>query len=183
MQKKVDGSHLSQVSDRADDIKKALIDTIENMNDQEVEVMRSAIDSVKGSKRSRQVKKGLKVTKTMERIKEPPLEEVPEEKKEEAESSIAAKEEEASELADKVLDLPEKPSKAAVPSTKSKSSRKSFRSSTSSKYISELESQIEDERKEREKLKKEVEEMKKISEQLMKQIQSSKKEESQDSPN
>lgn len=53
---KVDGSHLSQVSDRASELKKVLIDTIEHMDDKEVEVMKSAIDSVRhGSQRSRQV--------------------------------------------------------------------------------------------------------------------------------
>jgi hypothetical protein len=53
--KKIDGSHLSQVPDRADDLKKMLIDTIEHMDDKEVEVMKSAIDSVKhGEHRSRQ---------------------------------------------------------------------------------------------------------------------------------
>lgn len=54
---KVDGSHLSKASHRAEDIKKTLIDTIENMNDKEVEVMKSAIESVKNStRRSRQVR-------------------------------------------------------------------------------------------------------------------------------
>lgn len=46
---KVDGSHLSHVSDRQEELKRMLIDTIEHMNDKEVEIMKSAIDSVKGS--------------------------------------------------------------------------------------------------------------------------------------
>lgn len=51
-----DTSHLSQKSERVDDLKNMLINTIEHMNDKEVEVMKSAIDSVKNhEKHSRQV--------------------------------------------------------------------------------------------------------------------------------
>jgi hypothetical protein len=49
---KVDGSHLSQMSHRADEMKRMLIDTIELMDDREVEVMKSAIESVKQSSRN-----------------------------------------------------------------------------------------------------------------------------------
>jgi hypothetical protein len=51
--KKIDGSHLSQVSDRAEELKRMLIDTIEHMDDKEVEVMKSAIQSVKNSTRNK----------------------------------------------------------------------------------------------------------------------------------
>ena len=50
---RVDGSHLSQVSHRADEMKRMLIDTIEMMDDREVEVMKSAIESVKQSSRNK----------------------------------------------------------------------------------------------------------------------------------
>eukprot|EP00344_Euplotes_crassus_P002427 CAMPEP_0197017400 /NCGR_PEP_ID=MMETSP1380-20130617/79521_1 /TAXON_ID=5936 /ORGANISM="Euplotes crassus, Strain CT5" /LENGTH=164 /DNA_ID=CAMNT_0042444493 /DNA_START=497 /DNA_END=987 /DNA_ORIENTATION=- len=132
-QAKVDGSHLSQVSDRASEIKNTLIGTIERMNDREVEVMKSAIDSVKGSPhKPRQVNNETKSTGIQEKVNETSLEKVPEEDKDEAENSMMEKEEEE-ELADNVEDLPEKlsPDKAAGHSTKSKSSRRSVRSSKS----------------------------------------------------
>jgi hypothetical protein len=52
-----DTSHLSQKSGRVEDLKNTLINSIEQMNDKEVNVMRSAVGSVKNHElRSRQVR-------------------------------------------------------------------------------------------------------------------------------
>jgi hypothetical protein len=53
---KFDGSHLSQMSNRGEELKRMLIDTIKLMDEKEVEDMQSAIRSVKGGPKSYKVK-------------------------------------------------------------------------------------------------------------------------------
>ena len=81
------------------------------------------------------------------------------------------------ELADRVDELPqcngdsiEKKVKAAVPSTKH--SHRSARSSKSSVYLAQLQSEIEEERRQREQLQKEMDEMKRVSSELLSQLNS-----------
>ena len=165
--KNYDGTHLSQASNRADELKQMLIESIEKMDENEVEIMKSAIDSVKDG--------GKKIKKRhhMNTQSKPTLKEIKEEGNDEEEKSKFDINELELEAKDEVKDLQlngDSPNKAAVPPIKD--SRMSMRSSRSSVFIAKLQAEIEEERKEREKLQKEMDEMKRLSSELLSQLNS-----------
>ena len=170
--KPTEANHLSN---RSDNLKNMLIETIQHMNENEIDIMKTAIDSVKDDKKIKKPKKKVKKDKNLlsksnlNQIKEDLAEDLPQElpEKPKVEDVIAENQDENEELQDQVEELPQKEVEevehtAAVPPIMTKGGKKSTksgRSSRSSQYLAKLHEQIEKERNEREKLQKEIEEM------------------------
>lgn len=178
--KSVDGAHLSQVSNRAEELKRMLADTIQNMDDREVEVMENAIEKnapSSGKKRRPGTRQrsivGLEVKQ--EEADKPKDGELSEDRAENDEEEGTQHEEERQDVVDELPKYEDQASRVSKPAiSSSKRSRRSRRSTSSTQYLSKLQSQIESERREREKLQKEMEEVKRINNELLSQLNSQK---------
>lgn len=168
----------SRASSRTEELKSMLIETIQHMNDQEIEVMKTAIDSIRDGGHTPKRKANPNKVAAKVITQKPILNEIKEdvllETATDADGNLEVKpadekseKDENEELRDNVDELPilnpdQSPDlrhKAAVPSIKSRRSSKSLKSSKSSQYLAKLQDQINREREERLKLQSEIEEI------------------------